>query len=396
MAKTIDGEWLTMEETCQRLGIKRETVYSYVSRGRLRSRRSTSGRGSEVRADDVEHLASLTAWRRSYIPRPVESAITLIKNGCLYYRSHEVSTLVRDSSFEQVALTLWDDEENESAGPWEADADLVEKCRAAARVLPADATPLDRLRMTAACAGSMLKPPRGEGWSADSRRYAAEFLTTAVRALPHASGKGPGDESRFASMLWSRLSSREPTPAVVGVLDAALILLADHDLPESTRVVRMAARAGVGISGIVRLGLDINGGPVKSATVLGLSALLDGARSAADPYRPRTGEPVPGFGHASYPDGDPRARILLNLLTGVDPDALDPVNSALHRAPLSSLPPPNIGFVLTVLANVGQMVPGAAEAIFAIARSTGWIAHAGEEYAQNPVRGIYHSVYCPR
>ena len=42
-----DGEdRLGTEEVARRLGVKRETVYAYVSRGRLASRRSDDGRGS--------------------------------------------------------------------------------------------------------------------------------------------------------------------------------------------------------------------------------------------------------------------------------------------------------------------------------------------------------------
>ena len=43
-------------------------------------------------------------------------------------------------------------------------------------------------------------------------------------------------------------------------------------------------------------------------------------------------------------------------------------------------PHPNIDFALGVLAESMRMVDGAGEAIFAIARSAGWIAHGLEEY----------------
>jgi citrate synthase len=51
------------------------------------------------------------------------------------------------------------------------------------------------------------------------------------------------------------------------------------------------------------------------------------------------------------------------------------------------LPTPNIDFALAVLASVAGMVPGAAEAVFAVARTAGWIGHALEEYARHtPLR----------
>jgi len=57
-----------------------------------------------------------------------------------------------------------------------------------------------------------------------------------------------------------------------------------------------------------------------------------------------------------------------------------------------SLPEPNIEFALAVLADVAGMVRGAGEAIFAISRTAGWLAHALEEYERNiPIRprGVY-------
>jgi len=52
-----------------------------------------------------------------------------------------------------------------------------------------------------------------------------------------------------------------------------------------------------------------------------------------------------------------------------------------------ALPEPNIDFALATLVSVAGMIPGAGEAIFAVARTAGWIAHAMEEYAKNaPLR----------
>jgi citrate synthase len=52
-----------------------------------------------------------------------------------------------------------------------------------------------------------------------------------------------------------------------------------------------------------------------------------------------------------------------------------------------SLPEPNIDFAVATLARVAGMVPGAGEAVFAVARTAGWIAHALEAYAgDGPLR----------
>jgi citrate synthase len=180
---------------------------------------------------------------------------------------------------------------------------------------------------------------------------------------------------------------------LVDIVDAALVLMADHDLPESTRVVRMAAGAGVHPAGVVALGLDIRGGPVKSAACIALHQLLDdAATNRVGTYLPRAGEPVPGFGHTAYPDGDPRAAYLLHRIREFDPVFMQPIDDALCTN-LSSLPPPNIGFALTALVELLGAGPEASELIFVMARSAGWLAHTREEYAREPVRGTYHTVY---
>jgi citrate synthase len=46
-----------------------------------------------------------------------------------------------------------------------------------------------------------------------------------------------------------------------------------------------------------------------------------------------------------------------------------------------------VEFALAVLVSVAGMVAGAGEAIFAVARTAGWLAHAMEEYGHaTPVR----------
>jgi citrate synthase len=103
----------------------------------------------------------------------------------------------------------------------------------------------------------------------------------------------------------------------------------------------------------------------------------------------RRGERIPGFGHFVYRDSDPRAAELMRLVTAAAPESarLAVANAVLAEVRDRGLPEPNIDFALAVLACVGGMVPGAGEAIFAVARSVGWIAHALEKYARDtPIR----------
>jgi len=96
----------------------------------------------------------------------------------------------------------------------------------------------------------------------------------------------------------------------------------------------------------------------------------------------RRGEEIPGFGHFVYRSGDPRAVVLPGLARRAAPKAGQlAVPPELAEVRRKSLPEPNIDFAVATLARVAGMVPGAGEAVFAVARTAGWIAHALEAYA---------------
>jgi len=138
---------------------------------------------------------------------------------------------------------------------------------------------------------------------------------------------------------------------------------------------------------------------------LGAETMLAAAREPADAVRVvgdllRRGERIPGFGDfhhgahgahgardAHHPD--PRATALLDLTRKAAPRSARyaVAEAVLAETSRRALPEPTIDFALATLTSVAGMIPGAGEAIFAVARTAGWIAHALEEYAKNaPLR----------
>jgi citrate synthase len=192
--------------------------------------------------------------------------------------------------------------------------------------------------------------------------------------------------------LWARLTPRRPTPPLLAALDGALVVLADHDLAASTFAARVAASTRADPYSVVFAGLGALGGPAHGAASAPVHDLLDAAASgrgrAALGDRLATGERIPGFGHFLYPDGDPRATVVLDLVRGAAPSerilaASDEVLALVReRAGIE----PNIDFAVAVLSVCTGMPRDAGEAIFAIARTAGWIAHAMEEYGEPALR----------
>ena len=130
------------------------------------------------------------------------------------------------------------------------------------------------------------------------------------------------------------------------------------------------------------------GGALHGGASLGAEAML--AAAAGPEAVPRVvgellrrGEKVPGFGHFVYRTGDPRAVLLLDLVRRAAPKSgqLAVAEAVLAEVRRKSLPEPNIDFAIATLARVAGMVRGSGEAIFAVARTAGWIAHALEAYA---------------
>ncbi|TDD04652.1 citrate/2-methylcitrate synthase, partial [Nonomuraea diastatica] len=178
-----------------------------------------------------------------------------------------------------------------------------------------------------------------------------------------------------------------PTPGLLHALQAALVLLADHELAPSTLAARVAASARADPYAVVLTGLGVLGGPWHGGASYGAERLLaevaeprQATRAITD--RLRRGEHVPGFGHSVYTNGDGRGGALLDLVQEAAPghERIAAGTAVLAEMRRRRLPERNIDFALAILAAVSGMVSGAGEAIFAVARAAGWLAHAMEEY----------------
>jgi citrate synthase len=385
---------LTADEAASALKVKKETIYAYVSRGRLTTRRSDDGRGSVFDAAEIERLAAGSRQGAMRAAAPdIESGLTLLTDSGHYYRGQDARELAQTHSFEQVAQLLWGVADDQAA--WDPAADLVDVCRRVVDVLPSTILPVDAIKLAASTI-SALEPPEWNTSASVIAASARRVFATLVSALPQRSAPALGlqvesPHSWIVPMLWSRLCERAPAGADLRLLNGAMIVLADHDLASSALIARSAARSGVNVGGIIRLGADVGSGPVKGAASLAIESFLHNIESPdsvekALTMRLRQGEPIPGFGHSQYPDGDPRATFMLDALRATAPDStrLATVDELIRMQRQRGLPAPNAGFGIAALTYVLGMVPGAGEAIFVCARSAGWIAHAIEEYSASP------------
>jgi len=419
--------WLSAAEAARRLGIKRETLYAYVSRGMLTRQREVGGRQSCFDPAEVARLAerARSGGRAGRLDIVVDSALTrLDPAGKLWYRGWDAEAACEAASFEEVAEWLWTGgpEEGAVAGragiatdstpvalasvpasapvpvPFEAPEGILAVARRATGALAASARPIDRLRVAlpaAATADPLRFDRRPDAVAAAGRRIIAMLVDTLTPPRPGPSApdspegsRGPLEEPvpSIAARLWSGLCNETGTAQQVAVLDAALILLADHEMASSTLAARVAASTWADPYLVVTAGLAALGGPLHGSVGDRLVPMLHDAveRGAAEAIagRWRLGEKVGGFGHLVYTDRDPRAAALWPRLRDAWPgNAVIEATAAVMAAVTAHGDTfPNADLVLAALVASAGMLEGSAEVIFSIARTAGWLAHAIEEY----------------
>jgi citrate synthase len=405
----MTSTWLTTNQVAQRLGVKSATVYAYVSRGMLHRQLSDDGRTSRFDPAEVEQLARRSrprtdARRTGIVDVVLSTTLTEIRDGELRYRGHDAVELVATATFEDVAELLWTGRLTDRAR-WSPPAKDVALVRAVTAPLGSHVTPADRIRVGTAAVASA-RPLRVDLRADSVTHHGRTLLATLVDALPPVGRTRPptarsasGRPPRLAARLWTRVARVAPNPGRIRALDAALILLADHELASSTLAARIAASTRSDPYDVVLAGLGAVSGPLHGGAGAAAHRLLTHAKSSGSPER-AVGEALslsgslPGFGHPLYPDGDPRARCLLGLLTpllGARDAAV--VDDTLAAAAVTSPQPPNVDFALAALAFCSGMSTDAIEVIFALARISGWIAHALEEYAETPLRFRTRAIY---
>ncbi|KAA0021429.1 citrate synthase [Antrihabitans cavernicola] len=403
-----DGrDYLTTAQVARRLGVKEQTIYAYVSRGVLVSTRIEGIVGSLFAADEIEKLADRDGARRApggAVER-IRTQITLQDNGVLYYRGVSAAELAT-VDFERVAQFLWTADLPEHAH-FRSDAAVVARAARASESLPENARLVDRLRMSVDVAG-VCDPLRFDTEAQSIARSAPVLIASVVDGLVGGSGTiipklTVSPKATVAERLWSALTPHAPDPHGIATLNSALVLLADHDLAASTLAVRMAASTRANLYATIAAGLGVMDGPYHGAATSRAYRFLDAA--VEDPLgalgvRLRDGERIPGFGHVIYSNEDPRAEFLLaRMRDRSDPRATRIVAAAQqiidHMAERRDLLP-NSDFALAVVAHGLGLRPDAPEAIFAIARMAGWVAHALEEYQEEGLRfrvpGVYTGV----
>jgi citrate synthase len=384
MDSPVNPALLGARAATELLGIKRETLYAYVSRGLVRS---VAGEGRErmyVRSD-VEALKARHDARAGHAAvaggalrfgEPVlDSAITRIDPvlGPVYRGIAAVDLADQGVPFEKVAALLW----SGSAPFVSGGLGLPARSLAALVRNPA---PLDLLAALVPLLATR-DSSRFQATDEAERVRGARLIARMASCLAMVRGRKPAEGASIAETVARALGHRSGAPAI----DLALILCADHELNPSTFAARIAASAGADLYACVSAALATLSGPRHGGACDRVEAMiheigLTPVTRAID-ERARRGESIPGFGHRLYPQGDPRAAPLLDAAHAIAPR--DPVVRTilnLTRAMRDAgREPATVDLGLVAIASALKLPRGGAVSLFAIGRTVGWIAHTLEQ-----------------
>jgi citrate synthase len=408
-SKDSREEFLTAVEAAVLLDVKLSTLYAYTSRRLIQSHPAERGRSKRYRRADLERLRARRDARAGHAPlaagalrwgEPVlDSSITALspERGPIYRGRAAVDLAEQDQPFEAVAELLWTGEAPAT------DPQARERTRylwgPRGFGVPPEMLPslLPDPPLPPLTALSLLVPMLA---SRDPGRFTQrpDAVTPRARSLivrmAAALGLAGGRErlatalaaEGVAETLWAALAGRGGSDEV-RALNRALVLVADHELNTSTFAARVAASAGADLYACVQAALATLSGPRHGGASERIEALVSEIGRPEDTERvvherARRGEPIEGFGHPFYPDGDPRAATLLGLASELAP-AASAVRTCLSLVDVvtrSGGGGATLDLGLVALAAALELPPGSAAGIFAVGRCAGWVAHSLEHY----------------
>ena len=378
--------WITLAEAARQLGVQAQTVYAYASRGNIAVMPDPQDpRKSLYRAEDVAGLCrkkqvgrkreALAAGTIFGAEPCIYSGITTFSKGRLYYRGRDSIRLAQTATLEDVATLLWNARANVTFEAADVPLQGDERGRQSA---------FTSLAALAACGHSTL------GRTDHALHVEAGRL---VAVIAHAFGaRCDARVGSAAQPVHERLAlGWGQGSEAAELIRRAMVLVADHEITSSAFAARITASTGASLPGCLLTGLSTLSGPLHGDASGRVRAVFDdvgrlGAQHVVA-HHLQSAIPIPGFGHHLYPDGDPRADALLEVL---DPPA--ELASFIEKVVALTGLRPNIDVAIATLAAQLKLPRDASFALFATARSVGLLAHCIEQLRVGKVirpRGRY-------
>jgi citrate synthase len=338
-----------------------------------------------------------------------KSAVCFIDGnaGQLVYRGYGIGDLVENVSFEETAYLLWEGklpnrkELDQLKQQIAANLALPEFAQKLLRDLPKQTPPIDMMRTVISALGGVDPDLSSNEPDADRRkavRILAQLPTivgTFHRLRNGAEPVAPDPSMSIAANFLYMLTGKKPHDTLTRVLDAALVLHAEHGMNASTFAARVTAATLSDMHAAITAALAALKGPLHGGANQDVMELLLEAKTPENAETKvremlSSGQKVPGFGHRVYRTFDPRATFLRKMSKQLGEAA---GNSKWYEMSERLIPivkemknkDPNVDF-FSASAYYTMGIPlDLFTPMFGIARAAGWSAHVMEQHQNNRI-----------
>ena len=397
-----DSEYVSGAEAAALLGVKPQTLYTYVSRGVIQSLPTPNGQRHLYLRADIEKLRARPRARRApgaaaasamYAGDPIIStSITEITSAGPRYRRRLAAELASAClPFENVAEFLWTGELHDEPILWDIEPLPVVVHRLIKQIERSRGdAPIAQVFSLLALSISLARGSRVERLRSSTTVMAARqliqafsgcfgYLTPRHAYVPCASG-----EPIAAAVL--RASGLARSEERLRMVNGLMVLLADHELSPATFAARIAASSGADLHACLVSAIETSSGRRIAEIYERTEDFLAGAKSKAELMQrvrdlQAVGRSPPGFYQPIYPQGDPRAPYIFDLVrrAGRPSRQLDMVFAFLDEAESKLELKPRMEFgVVAIAADLG-FPRRAAGGLYILARVAGWVAHVMEQ-----------------
>ncbi len=336
--------------------------------------------------------------------------------GLLTYRGYPIGQLAKDSSFEETTLLLLDGELPNAEELRDFDSQLRQNrevkfhIREMMRYLPATGHPMDMLQSAVACLGMFYPGQENLGGHGDLEyvhnmtvKIIARMGTLVAMWERIRNGYDPippREDLSYAENFLYMFTGKVPDPLLARILDVCLILHAEHTINASTFSVLVTGSTLASPYSVIPAAIGTLSGPLHGGANQKVVEMLEdiGSPARAADYvdeRLTSKSVIWGMGHREYKTKDPRAKILQGLTEefmrtrGGDINPLFEVALEVERVCEERLASKgvyaNVDFYSGILYTEMGIPKDQFTAVFAIARSAGWLAHWREQLSDNRI-----------
>ena len=340
------------------------------------------------------------------------------EKGRLSYRGYDIRELAQNSTFEETALLLLDgrlpkqDELDEFDRQLRAERRLKYKIRTIMKNLPTSGHPMEMLQTAVASLGMFYggEEVLSDGIKGNDVDYIHSMsvkiisrMATIVAMWEHIRNGydpiEPRDDLTHAENFLYMLDGKEPDPLKVKIMDACLVLHAEHTINASTFAAMVCGSTLASPFLVIAAAIGTLAGPLHGGANQRVVEMLreigrpENVNSWLDKKLAKK-EVVWGMGHREYKTKDPRAIVLQKMMVewGEAQGTLSPLFETalkLEEACEEVLGPkgvyPNVDYYSGILYTEMGIAPDQFTPIFAVSRVAGWLAHWREQLSDNRI-----------